>query len=404
MDGECFQGRVKNGRGLTRVVAREVERILSRRLYLCLGLALPLVGFALFTALFIGGIVTDLPVAVLDRDHSALSRSVIRMADATQGMAVVAQVADETQGKRGILSGRYHGLLVLPRDMEKDILRGRSVVPTFYYNNQLYLVGSSLKRAMGKVGGTVSAGVDMARRMKTGEGRAAAVVHMDPVGVDTRILFNPHLNYTHYLYLALLPAMLMIFAMGQTLHALGIERKEDTLDEWLDIAGGSPVTALVGKLLPHTLILILSGAAMEIFTFGLMGIPLNGSPGFILFSTLVFILACQGAALFIFCLLKDMDTCVGLTSAYSASAFAFAGVTFPAMGMPQWAQGYSAALPLPHYIHIIVGQSLKGADILHSMAGFKALLIFALALPLVSLVLVRLPGGIFAQKRKIHHV
>ena len=390
--------------GLVPVVAREVERIFSRRLYLCLGLALPLLGFAFFTALFSRGIITDLPVAVLDQDHSALSRSVIRMVDATQTMAVVAQVKDEAQGQKGILAGEYHGLLVLPHDMEKEILRGHSVVPTFYYNNQLYLVGGSLKRAMGKVGGTVSAAVDIKRRMKTGESRAAALVHMDPLGVDTRILFNPHLNYSHYLYLALLPAMLMIFAMGQTLHALGIEAKEGTLGEWLAAAGGSPLGALMGKLLPHSLILIIAAGAMEIFTFGIMGLPVNGSSGFILFSTLVFVLACQGAALFIFCLVKDMDTCVGLTSAYSASAFAFAGVTFPALGMPQWAQNYSLGLPLSHYIHIIVGQSLKGMDLVHSMAGFKALLIFALGLPLASLVLVRLPGGIFARKGKIHHV
>ena len=384
------------------VAAREWDRICSRRLYFCLGLALPLLTFAFFTALFSRGIIADLPVAVVDRDHSALSRTFIRMVDASQGVAVVAQMADLEEGRRAIVQGRIHGLLVLPENMERDVFRGQGASPAFYYNNQLFLVGGILQRTLGKVGGTLSAGIDFKRRMKTGDSRDGAKVHLEPVGVDVHTLFNPYLNYTHYLYLALLPSMLMIFACCLTTHALCSEIKAGSCGQWLDCAGGSALTALVGKLLPHTLMLVICGGIMFLLNFKVLSIPLVGSGMFILGATLVYILACQMICVFIFALVKNMDKAVAMSSVYSGSAFAFAGITFPALGMPKLAQGYSALLPLSHFMRILQDQALRGADLGYSMPGLNQLLAFVLVPGLLGLVLTRLPGGVFHGKGADH--
>ncbi len=387
----------KISKGFRTIAGREIQRICSCMFYPVFSLVLPLILFIFFSVLFRQGIVSNLPVAVLDLDRSVLSRTIIRMADATQGIQISQRMDNLAQGKTYITSGKGYGLLVLPRDMEKDIYSGRAANPAFYYNNQLLLAGGILKRAMGGTIATVSAGIDLKRRMKTGGSKTGARVHIEPVVLDNHVLFNPGLNYNHYLYAAILPSMLMILTICVTVHAVGMEIKENTCGNWLASAGGSHLAALAGKILPHTAILFISGLVMHILIFEFMNKPLSGSGGFILVATLLFILACQAAGLFCITLFKDVERTMGIMAIYAGSAFAFAGVTYPAMAMPALAKLWSEFLPLTHYLNIVTDQSLKGIDIRYSMPGFNFLLIFTFCFLFLSLLLTLTPRGIFKE-------
>ncbi|MGO7522651.1 ABC transporter permease, partial [Rhizobium brockwellii] len=74
---------------------------------------------------FSAGLATRLPIAVLDQDGTDLSRQIIRMVDATQDTSVALAVSDLAEGRQLILSGEVHGLLMLPRNLERDVLSGR---------------------------------------------------------------------------------------------------------------------------------------------------------------------------------------------------------------------------------------------------------------------------------------
>lgn len=387
-----------NSGGLIRAAVREFGRIGDRSLYLCLGLGLPLLVFGIFTALFSNGIIQNLPVAVLDLDNSSLSRTYVRMADGAQGVQMSLRVRDFDQGRRAVETGQVHGLLVLPEDMERDVLRGQGATPIFYYNNQLLLMGGIMQRSLGKVGATLSAGIDLKRRMKTGDSRAAALARLEPVAVDTKALFNPYLNYAHYVYLALLPAMFMIACCVLTIYALASEIKAGTCGEWLAAGGGSATAAVLGKLIPHTLMLVICGGVMHLLFFKVLGFPFFGHAGFILLGTLVFILACQACCVLIFALARNMDTAVTMASVYSASAFAFAGVTFPAPAMPPLAQLYSDLVPLTHYMVLLTDQVMRGAAVHYSLPAFNILLAFVFVCGFLGLILTRLPGGVFHGK------
>jgi ABC-2 family transporter protein len=85
---------------------------------------LPLFLMTLLTVLFSAGLPTELPVAVLDRNGTNLSRAVIRMVDATSKIAIIEQVSDLAEGRRLTLSGQVYGLLP-PLDLERNACAGR---------------------------------------------------------------------------------------------------------------------------------------------------------------------------------------------------------------------------------------------------------------------------------------
>ena len=74
--------------GFWLVFCREFTWLRRRPFLLALTTLVPLSLMALLTIVFSAGLATRLPIAVLDLDSSDLSRSIIRMVDATPDTAV----------------------------------------------------------------------------------------------------------------------------------------------------------------------------------------------------------------------------------------------------------------------------------------------------------------------------
>ena len=70
------------------VLRRELDRIVHRPLEPLLLVVLPALALALTYAIFSARLPRDLPVAVVDEDHSRLSRQLVRMIDATPTIRV----------------------------------------------------------------------------------------------------------------------------------------------------------------------------------------------------------------------------------------------------------------------------------------------------------------------------
>ena len=69
--------------------------------------------------------VRDLPVAIVDLDHSSLSRQFSRMADATEQLQVSCKPGSLKEAEQLFFDGKIKGVLLIPENFEKDILSGR---------------------------------------------------------------------------------------------------------------------------------------------------------------------------------------------------------------------------------------------------------------------------------------
>ena len=66
-----------------------------------------------------------------------------------------------------------------------------------------------------------------------------------------------------------------MIVMMVTVYVLGVEFRYHRGKQWLKQAGGSPLKALVGKLLPYTLVLLFVAWWMNYLLFELIGTPLH---------------------------------------------------------------------------------------------------------------------------------
>lgn len=363
-------------RGTWHVWRREAGRVAATPFYALLVLVLPLLSFAVLLVLFRAGVPRDLPVVVVDRDHTALSRQVARMIDATPAMRVAWQAPDAEAGRRRILEGQAYAMVVIPEDTERDVRRGTGGRIVAHYNAQLLLPASLIRRDLRTAVGTLSAGLELRVREARGESPKTALAHLEPIRLDQHTLFNPQLNYVYFLVTALLPTMLQIFMMLATVHAVGVELKESTAGEWLTASGGSTWRALAGKLLPYTVVFVALALLMLAVLFRWVGVPLQGSLQVTVVATILFVLAYQAMGLLVVAWQANLRLATSSTALYCAPAFAFVGVTFPTMAMPPLGRAWGELLPLTHYLRVLWDQGLRGAPTAVSMPSVAALAAF----------------------------
>ena len=128
--------------GFWLVFTRELNWLRRRHFLLALTTMVPLTIAALMITIFSAGLATRLPIAVLDLDSSDLTRSIIRAVDATPDTAVAIHVSDLAEGRSLILAGKVHGLLLLPKNLERDVFGGRRPEVVFFYNTQTLTTGN----------------------------------------------------------------------------------------------------------------------------------------------------------------------------------------------------------------------------------------------------------------------
>lgn len=352
--------------GIRAVIRRELGIIHRRPRYVMLMIVLPLISFSLAWGLFYNQYPRDLPVAVVDLDHSSLSRRLSRLIDSAASMKVAYQAADPAAAKDLLLRNQVYAIVIMPRGLERDIKRGLGGEVIGYYNAQMLLPGSIISGSLGATVATASAGINYRSRLRRGEMGKGARAHLEPVNLDRHVLFNPQLNYLYFLAAALCPTFLQIFVIMTIVLAMGEELKNGTARQWLDTAGGSVWRAMAGKLAVYFITFGLISLVMLALILKGFGVPLRGSLFSLALATILLVLAGQACGLILVALNPSLRMALSAASFYAGTAFAFVGLTFPQSGMPALAKAWSNLLPLTHYLNVFLEQTFRGADLADS--------------------------------------
>ena len=366
------------------VARREIDRLLHQPMYLVLMVILPVVSFSFFAILFGQGAIRNVPIAVLDLDHTTLSRKVVQMIDQTPTAMVSYGIQDMAEGERLMREGKVTAIVLIPAFFEKSILSNSQTYLENYVSGTNITVNGLLSKDIQTAVTTFTAGIQLQLLMKQGLTEKQAMAQLMPVRFDKHVLFNPHINYGYYLAPSFMPMMLMIFVVMVTIFAIGTELKLSTSREWMLAGGDSVWAALIGKLLPITTVMFLISLVMLIINFKIVGTPLNGSLTVILIATLLFILSYQSISVLIVSLLANLRLSLSIGGGYSVLAFTFSGLTFPIMAMWEPMQWVSRIFPFTYYTDIFIDQMLRGTPWVYSLPDLGYMSLF-IVLPLLCL-------------------
>jgi ABC-2 type transport system permease protein len=337
-----------------------------------------------------------LPIAVLDLDGSDLSRSIIRMVDATPDTAVAVRVGDLAEGRGLILSGKVHGLLMLPQNLQRDVFAGRRPEVVFFYNTQTLTIGNLTVRGVNAAIPTASAGIRLSLRSEQGEPLELAQADLQPIPVQTHPLFNPTLNYVYFLLTALLPSVLQVIMVMTGAYSVGLDVETPHRLRTLRALGGGLWPAMAGKILPYTILFMLVLGLADTLLIAVFGLPLHGHAWLLIIAGLLFVLSCLLFGSLLAVVLKSTASAVSIGTLLTAPAFGFMGIGFPRLGMSAFAYDWGALLPGTWYLIARVDQTVRGTPV--DLSWQPILVLVAFTVGLAGLVAWRLEANRGARR------
>jgi ABC-2 type transport system permease protein len=350
---------------------------------------LPLGVCALVAWIFAAGIARDLPIVLVDADHSALSRSLGRMLDASPGLAVAAQTDRWDEAVVLLRERQAYGVVWIPAHLQRDLLGGRAATVQWFVNGQFQAHAGGMTRDVRTVVATMSAGIELAAREKRGAAPVQARVQFEPIRLKLSTLFNENANYESFLTLALLPSILQIFIALAAVTAVGRELKAGSVPAWLGAAGGRWGAALAGKLLWPALAFGVQAALFVAVFAGWRGWAVQGSGLAIALGLAGLIGAYLALGLLLIALTLTLRNAISFAAFLTAPAFAFCGQGFPLLAMPPLARAWAQALPLTHYLQIQSRHWTAGAPAFYSTTELLILCGFTLGAGGLALLLLR---------------
>ena len=358
------------------VIKREFNRIRSSWIYIFSLLILPLLSFFIITAIFSKGVPRNLPVAVVNQDHSKLSRQISRAIDATSIAEVIREPLSKKAAYKAMQQGDIEAFLHISSGTEKKALRNEAPEMALYVDNTNIVTGGLLQSGISQAVKTLSANIEVQKLMKQGIQEEAAKASAMPVNLKKHILFNPYGSYSYFLLTGLLPLMGVVFVFLTTTYAFGAELRDGTGAELLEKARGSVRMAVIAKMLPYTIVYMMNMLIINYILFQYVDIPLRGNHAMIIIGELFMIAAYQMMALFLVTLTSNLRLSLSLGSAYTMMALTFAGLTFPFDGMPLIARIFSFIFPFRFWLEGFLSQTLRGEGIIYTIPQIYSMMAF----------------------------
>lgn len=345
------------------VMLREFRLILYRPALAGLVVVLPLILLLVLTGIFRAGIPTGMALVVVDLDRSDMSRSITRMLDAAPELRVTHQAQSLSEARALIVSGAARGAVYLPQGLERDVIRGNRPEIVTFYDNQHMSAGSMVARGARNAIDTALAAQRLLVRQGQGEAAVQARVSIQPIPLQAHALFNPAFDYVHFLLAALVPTVLQIIAAAATAYAISLDFGPGRHPQVLARMAGGVVPAMLGKILPYTVLFLLILGLSDIALYGWLGVPLRGSLFVMATGALLFILSVQLIGALAFVLTRDMGRAASIIAVITAPAFGFMGLGFPREAMSGAAQAWGAVIPGTWYVQLRIDQSLRATPL-----------------------------------------
>lgn len=321
----------------------------SRRIYLSAAVVLPLFLLFFMSTIFGDGQMRHLPIGIVDGDNTATSRSIVRDIVAVPTFEVAKHYTDDAEARAAVQRKEIYGYLSIPPRFEEAMMRGTGATLNYYYHYALLAVGGEVMSAFETALIPVRMAPIVVGAVTLGAGEGNIETFLLPMTSDDHALYNPSLDYAVYLAVPIFYIMFQILMLLVTLYAVGSERKGETAVSWLDAADGNILRAVVGKLLPYTLIFICEALLAGVVFFHWEHIPMAGSMPLFTLAAVLFIVATQAVAVILYTLFPMFSLVISVVSMVGSLGATLSGLTFPLSAMSPLVQWVARLFPVRHF-------------------------------------------------------
>ena len=182
-------------------------------------------------------------------------------------------------------------------------------------------------------------------------------------GVGVRLLYNPQMKSAYNFVPAIMGMLLLLICAMMTSVSIVREKERGTMEVLL-VSPVRPLMIIVAKVVPYLLLALLILAMILLISANVLDVPLQGSLGWILVVSLIYILLALSLGLLISNIAQTQFVAL-LVSAMVLllPTVMLSGMLFPVESMPVILQWISAIIPPRYYIQAMRKLMIMGVGI-----------------------------------------
>lgn len=349
------------------ILAKEFIQMRRDRITFAMMLAVPIIQLLLF-GFAINNDPKALPTALIALDQGTHARAVASALETSGYFRIVVRPQTAQEGERLMASGAVSFLITIPGDFGVRIERGDH--PAILAEAD----ASDPAAASGAIGALSTIATTALGHDPTAIGDRATA----PFEIVVQKRYNPEGVSQYNIVPGLLGVILQMTMVMMTAMALTREIERGTMENLLAMPA-TPFELMLGKVLPYLLVgavqvvVILTAAKL------LFAVPFVGGLPLLCGAILLFVFSLVLLGYTISTFSRTQMQAMQLTFFFFLPSLMLSGFMFPFLGMPGWAQALGEIFPLTHFLRVVRGIMLKGADLPAVSQELAVLTLFIIA-------------------------
>jgi ABC-2 type transport system permease protein len=361
---------------ISKVIKREFGRIFERKTLYLLTIILPFIVSVILFIIFKNAVLRDIPIAIYDEDHSELSQLITRFIESTPSMQIVTYANSLDEVKKDFRTDKVSAAFHFPKGMEATIKDGKQSNAEIFMNTLNLVKSNTVMKDGSTILKTISGGVFLKKLRSKGMMENQAMALVNPIQIETKILFNPLYSYLIYLVPALVTFVLHMAIFLASVLLISAEFTEKTFSDLLATADNKISAVIIGKAVPHLTIQLMNILILLGVFYPLFGITIAGSAFTAIIFTFYFLIVVFFFGLMLSSLFHDLMFATELALFLTTPAFIFSGLSYPLRIMPDLHSTYAQFMPYTHFIEGFVKIYQMGVPIEYLAPQFFRLSIF----------------------------
>jgi len=322
------------------------------------------------------------PVYVVDADRTSTSRGVVRRLGASGLFDVVGQSASPDSADDAMLRGRVTLIVTIPHDFERSLVRDASAPIHLDVNAEkgsaAGIVQSYATRILASYSDELNAEIHPTYRLARDVSSTVAPPARGFGRIETRIhdLYNPTLDYKHYMVPGILVALVTMIGTLLTAQNIAREKEMGTLEQ-LNVTPITKAEFITAKLLPFWVLGLLDLALGLIVGRLVFGVPMRGSLLLLFGAAGVYLIVALAIGLWVSTVVETQQQAMFVTFFILMIYLLMSGLLTPIDSMPRWVQLLSELNPVRHFVTITRDVLMKGSGLADLVRPLGILVVYA---------------------------
>lgn len=351
------------------IVVKEVRQLRRDRVTLAMILGIPVMQLVLF-GYAINLNLRGLEAGIADQANTAASRALVMDMVATGVITPSMSATSPRQLMDALRRGDISIGVVVPPDFERRRFDGREAVQVLVDGSDTVVQSAAIQLARMPLDDR-PAGND--RPLRSGATSAGGGQ------VSVVSFYNPERRSAVNIVPGLIGVILTMTMVLFTAVAIVRERERGNM-ELLIATPLSRSELMVGKVLPYVAIGLLQTTVVLALGMWLFDVPVRGGVLDVYVASMLLIVANLTLGLLISTRAQSQFQAMQMTFFVFLPSILLSGFMFPFAGMPRVVQWLAEVLPLTHFMRMIRGIMLRGANLLDLWPEVAALLLFTVAM------------------------